>query len=651
MNKLSQILQIRKYGFSLAEALITLLIVCIITLASIPILTKKKRAMLDNQRHGYYACYWDASGKLQAKMMYNSVISDGKVVWDAEEQRYGCEFNPPSGAKNFVATIIGGGGGGAGAASIAGNLRETYTTPGYKVIEAPEFGSYEFLVVGGGGGGGSGDTQYDVRGGAGTPGEIAYASNIILNKGEKIEIEVGGGGGAADNLAETGKSGGQSYVKIDNPNIELYAAGGGGGVGYDVVDRCDFVRNRYNAAMSGYSDNTLVRFNFGCGENQKILMGTPENDKAVLSPFGGTFNYYFNQLRGGRNTDVTKVTGEDKLSAHSVTYTSYAAPANDKTSQNRDKYYNNPDLVEYNNKFGFIFNLPVKASEEVGTKWSKKTCENIDYSKCTDTEKLCYKQFNRPWGNYIGGFRTGYCYDFQNNYGAGGGGGGSIDSSEYYRDRFAFEYEVHGIAGKSGFVGMNYSSVYAGRGGEAGKVMQIPYSELPQKTLLFPGRGGRGGIASYGIRPGHLHIGQHRNETAGESGQESYIKNGTPVFGGAGAPKIDTTDEETYYTQLSTLRDYYLAGENGKLADVLTTKKETAGGHGGFNTAKINNMTPNGTRSSVFKNAAAIGSFNRIYGAGAGGGGGAACFDSAYRYISALGHGGDGTSGLVFIQW
>lgn len=44
----------------------------------------------------------------------------------------------------------------------------------------------------------------------------------------------------------------------------------------------------------------------------------------------------------------------------------------------------------------------------------------------------------------------------------------------------------------AGFVGIARKSVYAGLGGEAGKVTQVPYAEMPQKTLLFPGKGGKG---------------------------------------------------------------------------------------------------------------------------------------------------------------
>ena len=93
-------------AFSLAEALITLLVICVIAIASAPVITKKHKARI-NLPHGVYACYWNGDN-LVAKYIINGQESDGKVVFDSEEQRYGCEFNPPTNAKNFVATIVGG---------------------------------------------------------------------------------------------------------------------------------------------------------------------------------------------------------------------------------------------------------------------------------------------------------------------------------------------------------------------------------------------------------------------------------------------------------------------------------------------------------------------------------------------------------------
>ena len=65
-------------GFSLAEALITLLIVCVITIASVPVITKKHRAKL-NLPHGVYACYWNGDN-LVAKYSINGRESDLSLI-------------------------------------------------------------------------------------------------------------------------------------------------------------------------------------------------------------------------------------------------------------------------------------------------------------------------------------------------------------------------------------------------------------------------------------------------------------------------------------------------------------------------------------------------------------------------------------------
>lgn len=96
-----------------------------------------------------------------AKYSINDKESDGKVVYDSEEGRYGCEFNPPTGAKNFVATIVGGGGGGAGAEIAGSNSYKVYASDSgvSTSYTAEETAYYEFLVAGAGGGGFSADLK------------------------------------------------------------------------------------------------------------------------------------------------------------------------------------------------------------------------------------------------------------------------------------------------------------------------------------------------------------------------------------------------------------------------------------------------------------------------------------------------------------
>ena len=98
-------------GFTLAEALVALLVITIIIAASLPIITKKKRS-IDRVTHGAYACYWQ-NGQLIGRYLIDQKTATGKTYYDSTEGRYGCEFTPPAGAKNFVVTTVGGGGGGA----------------------------------------------------------------------------------------------------------------------------------------------------------------------------------------------------------------------------------------------------------------------------------------------------------------------------------------------------------------------------------------------------------------------------------------------------------------------------------------------------------------------------------------------------------
>lgn len=75
-------------------------------------------------------------------------------------------------------------------------------------------------------------------------------------------------------------------------------------------------------------------------------------------------------------------------------------------------------------------------------------------------------------------------------------------------------------------------------------------------------------------------------------------------------------------------------------------KKTGTGGLGGMTDG---NPSLDGTTQVMFQDGKEISSFNQIYGAGAGGGGGALSVDE--NGSIAIGNGGDGSSGLVFIQW
>lgn len=155
----------KKSGFSLAEALITLLIVCLITLASIPVITKKKRDQ-NSQASGTWMCSLNSNGQY---VVYNSVSPKGDPKdpdsWALSQNGEGCTFYPPLNTKNFVITAIGGGGAGRDGMS---ERSENYLSDQIDSYTPEKTGIYNLAVIGGGGGGaGSDDGKTGGSGGAG----------------------------------------------------------------------------------------------------------------------------------------------------------------------------------------------------------------------------------------------------------------------------------------------------------------------------------------------------------------------------------------------------------------------------------------------------------------------------------------------------
>ena len=213
-----------KQGFSLAEALITLLIVCLITLASIPILTKKKRE-ISKYPSGSWICTKDSSGN---HIVYSSVTD----AWTQTGDR--CVFYPPVNARNFEVIAVGGGGGGASGYSDV-QVKKLYGN-GYSAMEftAPADGEYEITAIGGGGQGGK--RQNNARrckenpGGPGGSG--GFVNKIVnLKRGTTYSLKAGEGGSGG---GYNGGAGGSSYVRMRKGSSYEYiveATGGGGGSG------------------------------------------------------------------------------------------------------------------------------------------------------------------------------------------------------------------------------------------------------------------------------------------------------------------------------------------------------------------------------------------------------------------------------------
>ena len=211
------IIKNKKFGFTLAEALMALLVISLITIASIPVITKKKR-MVESSVHGKWMCTIDDDGD---HIVYGSESNPSGWVKSGSK----CRFLVPRDARAFTVSAIGGGGGGAG--SSLENERYNGSSGGFDVRK---YGRYKFYAIGGGGQGGGWNCTAKKKkwGWGGAAGGVGYGS---IDIGEDIiyvrMVEGAGGSGGS----WSGGGGGDTVITAvyTNREEEIIRAGGGYG--------------------------------------------------------------------------------------------------------------------------------------------------------------------------------------------------------------------------------------------------------------------------------------------------------------------------------------------------------------------------------------------------------------------------------------
>ena len=203
-------------GFTLAEALLTLLIISIIVALSTEIIAKyNKKLQANNMSHYWYCTRKSADGShIQGS---NFFPLPGTVSAN------GCVFNPPAGVQKFNVTVIGGGGGGAsGYATL--NPEKVYSKGTYTFSPSKD-GQY-YVILAGGGGGGGGNNWKCGRGDQGGRSAALIADYIPLKRSVYYSIVVGKAGTGA-NGSHQGGSG--EDTTFSGGGLQLVAGGGGGG--------------------------------------------------------------------------------------------------------------------------------------------------------------------------------------------------------------------------------------------------------------------------------------------------------------------------------------------------------------------------------------------------------------------------------------
>ncbi len=210
--------QKRILGFSLAEALITLLIVSLITLASVPVITKKKRVKVSPT--GSWFCTLNEAGQ---HVSYSSQTG----AWRIEGNE--CTFYPPRDTRNFEVIAVGGGGGGASGYSKSEKIFLTGNGTAAKTFTTEASGDYELTLIGGGGQGGKRQNNANrcKENPGGPGGSGGFINRIVsLENNTTYNLRAGTGGSTG---GYGGADGGSSYISTGSTQVAIATGGGGGG--------------------------------------------------------------------------------------------------------------------------------------------------------------------------------------------------------------------------------------------------------------------------------------------------------------------------------------------------------------------------------------------------------------------------------------
>lgn len=245
-------------AFSLAEALITLLIVALISLASVPVITKKKRI---NSGHGKWMCTLNGSGQHIFWTNGSQGTPNNPNSWAATGTNY-CKFTPPGSARNFAITAVGGGGGGGGADGSDAQWLNTDAA-----INSP--GMYYMVAIGGGGGGG-GSSDKDDQARCGGMGGIAAVAAYLDENVKQLKITKGSGGshGTGSNDGHAGNASGSTITVLKSNNntgntesCQIINAPGGMG-GYNGQHGKDHAERGGQAGKATVSTCGLSNFSY-----------------------------------------------------------------------------------------------------------------------------------------------------------------------------------------------------------------------------------------------------------------------------------------------------------------------------------------------------------------------------------------------------
>lgn len=165
-------------AFTLAEVLITMIIITLMTLASVPVIKKAKEGRDSAKNKHTWAAMYDENDKLVVYVDGAKCTSADCIGGSGDNQF--AKFTPPKGVSRINVTVVGGGGGGGAGEAGIGQTKTFFPDSSDKYFVPASDGLYQIIAIGGGGGGGGGGVMCE-GGGAYAGGAVIATANLKKN--------------------------------------------------------------------------------------------------------------------------------------------------------------------------------------------------------------------------------------------------------------------------------------------------------------------------------------------------------------------------------------------------------------------------------------------------------------------------------------
>lgn len=143
-------------AFTLAEVLVTMIVIALITVVSVPMIKKSKEYKESTKDKSYWVSMYDKNNRLV--ITTNVPAASAGIASDSTGEY--AKFKPPAGVTRFNVTVVGGGGGGAAGEAGLGTTKTFFpdsnaSSDSNNTSFTPvSDGLYQIIAIGGGGGGG-----------------------------------------------------------------------------------------------------------------------------------------------------------------------------------------------------------------------------------------------------------------------------------------------------------------------------------------------------------------------------------------------------------------------------------------------------------------------------------------------------------------